>query len=104
MPARIKKNDTVCVMSGKDKGKKGSVISLLPKKGKIMVQGVALLTHHKKARRAGETGGIVAEESYIDISRVMPMCSSCKGPVRTNSTVLDTGERCRACNRCGKIF
>ena len=104
MVARIRKNDTVCVMSGKDKGKQGSVIAILPKKNKVMVQGVALLTHFKKPSRSGEAGGIHVEESFISVSRVMPVCFSCKKPSRTNAKLLDTGKNVRVCNRCKEIF
>lgn len=72
----IKKNDTVRVITGKDKGKEGSVIAILPKKGKVMVKGVAIVTRHAKARKQGETSSIKKRESYIDISNVMLVRSS----------------------------
>ncbi len=78
MVARIKKNDTVVVLSGRDKGKKGVVIKVNPKKGKILVEGVALATKHVKPRRSGEQGGIKKEESFITLSNVMPVCAACK--------------------------
>lgn len=104
MLARIKKNDTVYVISGKDKGKQGAVIDIVPKKGKVLVKGVAIVAHHKKPRQAGEVGGIRKEESFIDISRVMPVCLACKKPSRVNAKTLDTGKRVRVCNRCEEIF
>jgi large subunit ribosomal protein L24 len=104
MIARIKKNDKVVVMSGKDKGKEGAVIAISPKKGKVVVKGVAIATHHVKPRRAGEPGGIRKEERFIDISCVMPVCSSCKKPSRVNVKQLDTGKSARVCNRCKEIF
>lgn len=67
---KITKNATVLVLTGKDKGKQGQVIDILHKKGKVKVKGVAIVTRHKKPRRQGETGGIVKEEGYIDISNV----------------------------------
>jgi len=73
MKARIKKGDMVYVLTGKDRGKKGSVIAILPKKGKVMVKDVALVTRHVKARKQGETSGIKKEERFIDISNVMPV-------------------------------
>ena len=66
----IKKNDTVIILTGKDKGKKGKVLVVLPKKDQVMVQGVAIITRHAKARRAGETSSIKKQESYIHISNV----------------------------------
>ncbi len=73
MNARIKKGDMVYVLTGKDKGKKGAVIAILPKKGKVMVKDVAVVTRHVKARKQGETPGIKKEERFIDISNVMPV-------------------------------
>ena len=104
MIARIRKNDTVRVISGKNKGKEGAVIAILPKKGKVMVKNVAIATQHVKPRRAGEPGGIRKEESFIDMSHVMPVCSSCKKPSGVNVKQLDTGKSARVCNRCKEIF
>ena len=81
---RIKKNDVVVVISGKDKGKSGSVIDILPKKGKVKVKGVAVATHFVKARRQGETSSIKKEEDFIDASKVMPVCPKTKKPTRVN--------------------
>ncbi len=104
MVARVKKNDTVLVLSGKDKGKQGLVIAILPKKGKVMVKGVSVVTRHVKAKRAGQVAGIRKEESFIDISIIMPICSACKKPSRVNSKVLESGKKARTCNRCKEIF
>lgn len=104
MIARVKKNDIVQVISGKNKGKEGAVIAILPKKGKVVVKGVAVATHHIKPRRTGDSGGIRKEESFIDMSHVMPVCSSCKKPSRVNVKCLDTGKSVRVCNRCKEIF
>src|SRR5436190_24217150 len=103
MITRIKKNDTVQFLSGKNKGKTGAVLAILPKKGKIMVKGVAIATHHVEPRRAGEPGGIRKEEKFVDMSCVMPICSSCKKPSRVNAKQLDTGMMVRVCNRCKEI-
>jgi large subunit ribosomal protein L24 len=73
MKSAIKKGDLVYVLTGKDRGKKGSVIAILPKKGKIMIKGIAVVTRHVKARKQGETSGIKREERYIDISNVAPI-------------------------------
>jgi large subunit ribosomal protein L24 len=72
----IKKNDTVVVLTGKDKGKQGVVIEVLPKKGKVKVRGVAIVTRHVKARRQGEVSTIKKEESYIDMSNVKSLTTS----------------------------
>jgi large subunit ribosomal protein L24 len=104
MLARIKKNDTVMVISGRDKGKKGTVLAVKHKKGTILAKDIAVMTHHVKPRRAGEQGGIKKEEAYINESKVMPVCTACKKPTRVKSKVLDNGKRARVCVRCQEIF
>lgn len=104
MVARIKKNDTVVVLSGKDRGKTGSVIDILPKKEKVMVKDVGVVTRHVKARRQGEASAIKKEEQFIDLCKVMPVCTSCKKPCRVNMTVLNNGSKVRTCNKCKQEF
>ncbi len=104
MLARIKKNDQVKVITGKDKNKIGSVIKVLPKKSKALVKDVAIVTRHVKPRKAGEQGGIRKEESYISLSKIMPICSACKKATRVNTKLLESGKRARICNRCKETF
>jgi len=104
MIARIRKDDLVQVISGKDKGKRGQVIEVLPKKGKIKVKGIALQTKHVKARKSGEAGGIKKQEAFLAISNVMPVCSSTDKPCRVNVKVLEGGKRERVSNRSGEIL
>jgi large subunit ribosomal protein L24 len=101
---RIKKNDTVMVISGKDKGKQGSVLALSFKNNKVLVKGVCMMTHHVKPRKQGEVGGIKKQEGLINLSNVMPICSACKKPCRVNVIAVDGGKRARACNICKEIF
>ena len=70
----VKKNDTVVVLSGKDKGKQGKVLSVNPEAGKVVVEGVSVATRHQKARRQGEEGGIVKKETPIYACKVMTVC------------------------------
>ncbi|MCA9769986.1 50S ribosomal protein L24 [Candidatus Dependentiae bacterium] len=105
MAARVKKNDIVIVMSGKDKGKQGKVIEVVPKKDKVLVKGIAFVTRHVKARRQGEAGGIKKEESYIKLAKVMPVCVACKQPCRVNTKLLEKGKQmARVCNKCKELF
>lgn len=104
MIARIKKNDTVVVLSGKDKDKKGTVIEVLPKKGKVLVKDIALTTKHVKAKKQGETSGIKKVEGYIDLSNIMPLCPMCKKPCRISVKAVEEGSHVRSCNRCKEIF
>lgn len=104
MVMRVKKNDTVMVISGKDKGKQGTVIGIEPKKGMVLVKGVAIATHHAKARKQGDVAGIKKQESFIDASNVMPVCTACQKPCRVGSAVLESGKKARTCKRCSEIF
>lgn len=103
MIARIQKNDMVVVLSGKDKGKQGAVIEVLPKKDKVLVKGVAMVTRHRKARQSGESSGISRQESYLPLSKVMPVCSICKKACRVGSGITE-GKRVRNCRQCGNAF
>lgn len=104
MVARVKKNDTVVILQGKDKGKKGTVIDLDLNHDTVMVKGINVVTRHVKARKQGETSGIKKEEKYINMSNVMPVCASCSKPCRVNVAELEGGKRARACNKCKEIF
>ena len=79
MSMNVKKNDTVVVLSGKDKGKQGKVLSVNPEAGKVVVEGVSVATRHQKARRQGEEGGIVKKETPIYACKVMTVCPKCNG-------------------------
>ncbi len=101
---RIKKNDTVKVISGKHKGKEGQVIELSPKKEKIRVKGVAIVTRHLKPRQQGQPGTIKKEESFILLCKVMPVCPACKKPCRVGVKELADGSRARVCKRCQETW
>lgn len=99
--SNIKKNDTVIVIAGKDKSKKGTVIEILPKKNLVKVKGVAIATKHKKARAQGQVSQIKKEESYINISNVMLLSNS--KPCRI-SFKFENGKKVRFCKKTGEIF
>ena len=100
----IKKDDTVIVISGKDKGKKGKVLSVGATKRTVLVEGVNLVTKHTKARRAGETGGIVKQEAPIYACKVMNVCSKCGKGTRIAYKVLEDGSKARVCKHCQEIL
>lgn len=104
MVARIKKNDTVAVLSGKDKDKQGVVLEILSEQGKVLVKNIAVVTRHIKARKQGDVAEIKKQESYISLSKVMLVCNACRQPSRVNSKLLETGKRVRICNRCEQII
>ena len=99
----IKKNDTVVVLSGKDKGKQGKVLETMPSAGKVLVQGINIATTHVKPRRQGEEGGIIRKEAPLYVSKVMRVCPKCNKPTRA-AYKLENGEKRRVCKKCGEII
>ncbi len=96
----VKKNDTVIVLSGKDKGKKGKVLSVDPKAGKVVVEKINVASRHTKPRKQGEEGGIVPKETPIYACKVMTVCPKCGKPTRVAHKV-DGGKKVRVCKHCG---
>ncbi len=102
--ARIRKNDLVQVITGKDKGKRGTILEVCPTSGKVKIKGLALQVHHVKARKAGDVGGIKKLEAFIDGSNVMPICPSTDKPCRVNAQVLENGTKQRLSNRSQEVL
>ena len=103
---RVKKDDTVRVISGKDAGKEGRVVHVYPKRERVMVEGVNRVTKHKRQQRTragAQEGGLIHEEAPIHLSNVMPICPSCGKAVRIGVKVLD-GKRVRYCRKCDSEF
>ena len=100
----IKKGYNVVVISGADKGKKGKVLSVDPKKGKVIVEGVNMLTKHTKPRRQGETGGIIHQEGAIYACKVMHICDKCGQPTRAGYKMLNDGGKARVCKKCSEVL
>ena len=96
----IKKNDTVIVLSGKDKGVKGKVLEAMPAKEMLIVEKVNVATCHTKPRKQGETGGIVKRETPIRACKVALYCDKCGKGVRIGFKVED-GKKTRICRKCG---
>ena len=96
----VKTGDTVMIISGKDAGKSGKVLAVSPSEGKVLVEGLNMVTKHVKARRQGEQGGIVKAEGALYASKVMPVCSKCGKAVRVGHVVKD-GKKVRVCKKCG---
>ena len=97
----IKKGDTVVVLSGKDKGKKGEVIAVLPKDGKVVVEKINMVSRHTKPRRQGETGGIIQREAPLYACKVQRVCPKCDQATRPAHKVLADGKKVRVCKKCG---
>ncbi|MCI0524418.1 MAG: 50S ribosomal protein L24 [Acidobacteria bacterium] len=100
---RIKKNDQVIVISGRDKGKRGRVIEVLTKKGKVIVEGVNILKHHERPnRQRGIAGGIVEREAPIDASNLMLLEGG--RPVRVGYQILQDGRKVRVSKKTGAVI
>ena len=100
----IKKNDTVIVLSGKDKGKKGKVLEAMPASGKVIVEGVNVATCHVKPRKQGEAGGIIETAGAIYACKVQLYCPKCQKGARVAHKVTANGEKIRTCARCGETL
>ena len=100
---KIKKDDTVLVVTGKDKGKKGKVRFAYPDKNKIMVEGVNMVKKHTKAKAQVRQAGIIEREAPISVSDVMLLCSKCNKPARVGYRILQDGRKARFCRACGEV-
>ena len=96
----IRKDDLVVVLSGKDKGKQGKILSVLPKESKVIVEGVNVATRHTKPRKQGEQGGIVKRETPIRSCKVALFCEKCNKGVRVGYK-MDSDKKVRICKKCG---
>ena len=101
---QIKNNDEVIVISGNEKGKKGKVLSVDHKNGRVIVEGINMATMHKKPRRQGDVGGIVRQEAAVNMSNVLHICKKCGQPTRIGYTVLADGKKVRVCKKCNENF
>jgi large subunit ribosomal protein L24 len=101
----IKKNDEVYVLRGKDRGKTGRVLIVIPKKGRVVVEGVQMIKRHTRPNpQKNIKGGIVEKEASIDMSNVAVICKNCKQRTRVGIMVLDDGRRERTCKKCGNAL
>ena len=96
----IKKDDMVVVLSGKDKGKKGKVLSANPKASKVTVEGVSVATKHQKPQKQGQDGGIIKIETPIYASKVQLVCPKCGKGTRVAHKITDD-KKVRVCKKCG---
>jgi large subunit ribosomal protein L24 len=110
MPARVRKDDVVKVISGKDKGKTGRVLRVEPRKGRVFVEGLNIQKRHTRPRsirdanRAGQVGGVVEKEGPIHLSNVMPLDPKSGEATRVSHTVEEDGRRVRVGKRSGTAF
>jgi large subunit ribosomal protein L24 len=101
---KVNKNDTVLVVSGNDKGKKGKVLKVFPVKERIIVEGVHFIKRHTKKSNKNPQGGIVEKEGSINASNVMVICGRCNKPTRIGRKRLEDGKHARICKKCNEMI
>ncbi len=97
----IRKNDSVMVITGRERGKTGKVLRIVSKKQGAIIERVNMVKRHSRPRGPQQPGGIVEKEAVIPFSNLMIMCDKCNAPVRVGRKVLAEGEKVRVCRRCG---
>lgn len=100
----VKKEDMVLVLSGKDRGKKGKVLSVNPSTNQVLVEGVNMSTKHKKPKSRYQQGGIIHQESPVNSSNIMLVCDKCGKPTKVAKKILDNGQKVRTCKKCDEII
>jgi large subunit ribosomal protein L24 len=100
----IKKNDSVLVLSGKEKGKRGRVIAVSPVKGSLLIEKINMIKKHMKPSRKYTQGGIIEKEAPVHISNVMLICPKCNKPTRIGNAALQTGRKVRVCKKCREVM
>ena len=100
----VKTGDTVKVLSGRERGKQGKVLAVSPKEGKVIIEGVNLVSKHVKPRKMGEQGGIVQAEAAMYASKVQLVCPHCGKPTRIAHKIMDDGSKKRSCKKCSEVL
>ncbi len=100
----IKKGDTVTVITGKDSGKKGKVLRVMPADNRVVVEGINKAKKHQRPSRTLPQGGILQIECPLNASNVMLLCNKCNKPTRGAKKVLDNGQKARVCKQCGEVL
>ena len=100
----VKKNDLVTVTTGKEKGKTGKVLKVIPKKNRVVVEKVNFIKRHQRPTGQLRQGGIIEKEGPLHVSNVMIMCGKCNRPVRIGRRILEDGKKVRVCKKCGEVL
>lgn len=102
--AKIRKDDYVQVIAGKDRGKSGKVLQVLPDEQRAVVEKINIVKRHTRPSNITQQGGIVEKEARIHISNLMVLCSQCGKPVRVSLATMQDGKKVRVCKKCGEAF
>lgn len=97
---RIKKEDKVKIITGKDKGKIGKILKVVNKTNRVIVENINIVKSHQKPNMKNPQGGIISKEAPIDFSNVMLMCNHCMAPIRIKMQTLEDGKKVRVCPKC----
>lgn len=100
----IRKNDKVMVITGREKGKIGTVLKMIPRKDRAVVEKLNMVKRHTRAGGKSAQGGIIEKESPIHVSNLMLVCGKCAEPARVGKKVLEDGSKVRFCKKCGEIM
>ena len=100
----IRKNDSVMVIAGRERGKTGKVLRVLPDEDRAVIERVNLIKRHTRPKGPQQPGGIVEKEASIHASNLMVMCDKCNAPVRIGRKILADGNKIRICRRCGEAL
>ncbi len=100
----VKTGDKVVVINGKDRGKQGKVMQVSPSEGKVIVEGVNIVSKHVKPRKMGEAGGIIKAESALYAEKVQLICPKCGRPTRVGHMIDNKGKKVRVCKKCDAKF
>ncbi|MEE9613687.1 MAG: 50S ribosomal protein L24 [Thermodesulfobacteriota bacterium] len=101
---KIRKDDQVMVVSGKEKGKTGRVMRVIPNRGTVVLEKLNMVKRHTKPSSKHRHGGIIEKEAPIAVSNVMIICDKCNKPVRVGKKLLEDGRRARCCRKCGEVL
>ncbi len=100
--AHVRKGDTVAVIAGRERGKRGKVLRILPDQGRVIVEHVNMIKKHQRPTQKLRQGGIIEREGPLALSNVLLVCSRCDRPSRTGVKILADGRKVRVCKRCGE--
>lgn len=100
----IKKEDTVLVIAGKEKGKRGRVLSVVPLKSQLIIEKVNIIKRHMKPSRKYSQGGIIEKEAPVHISNVILLCPKCNKSTRIANLVIESGKKVRMCKKCKEVI
>ena len=99
----VKKGDTVYVLSGKNRGRRGKILKVFPDTNRVLVEQVNIAIKHQKPRQTNP-GGIIKQEAAIHASNVMLICEKCKAPTKVGKKLLENGEKVRMCKKCNEVI